>query len=104
MENSEVSVNMLSVYIYNLLYYIALINVGLGLFNLIPIPPLDGSKVLFSVLPAKSYFAYMRYEQMGMILLLLFICLGAFDGFLIAARTGVINGMLEIVSKIFSLA
>lgn len=104
MEKAEVPYNSISVYVSNLLYYIALINIGLGLFNLIPIPPLDGSKVLFAVLPAKSYFAYMRYEQMGMMVLLLFIWLGAFDGFLITARTSIINGMLEIVSKIFSLA
>lgn len=104
MEKIEVPYNTITVYVANLLYCIASINIGLGVFNLIPIPPLDGSKVLFSVLPAKSYFGYMRYEQMGMIVLLLFICLGAFNGFLITARDSIISGMLEIVSKIFSLA
>lgn len=103
MEELQVPYNTLSSYVSNLLFYIAIIDIGLGLFNLIPIPPLDGSKVLFAILPAKSYFAYMQYEQFGMILLLAFIIFGAFDGFLITARTSIINGMLEIVSKIFTL-
>ena len=103
MEELEVPYNTLSSYVSTLLFYIAMIDIGLGLFNLIPIPPLDGSKVLFAILPAKSYFAYMQYEQFGMILLLVFILFGAFDGFLITARTSIINGMLEIVSRIFTL-
>ena len=103
LEKNNVPLNAISNYVANLLYYIALINIGLGIFNLIPIPPLDGSKVLFAILPAKSYFGYMRYEQFGMIMLLMFIWFGAFDGFLITARTSVINGMLELVSKILSL-
>jgi len=104
LEKTQVPVNAISSYVSNLLYYIALINVGLGLFNLIPVPPLDGSKVLFAILPASSYFSYMRYEQFGMIVLLMFIWLGAFDGFLITARTSVINGMLDLVSKLLGLA
>ena len=104
LEKVGVTVNVISSYVSTLLYYTALINVGLGLFNLIPVPPLDGSKVLFAILPAKSYFSYMRYEQFGMIILLLFIWIGAFDGFLITTRTSILNGMLELVSKILSLA
>ena len=48
-----------------------LINISLGIFNLIPIPPLDGSKVLFSLLPDHIYYNYiLRYERYGMFLLL----------------------------------
>lgn len=103
LRNSQVPLNMISIYVDGLLQYIAMINIGLGLFNLIPIPPLDGSKVLLAILPAKSYFSYMRYEQFGMIALLIFIYLGAFNGFLFSARTSVINGMLEIIDKILNL-
>lgn len=46
------------------------INLGLGVFNLIPIPPLDGSKILGAVLPEKQYFALMRYERYGTYLLM----------------------------------
>ena len=48
---------------------VAVLSIGLGLFNLLPIPPLDGSKVLFSVLPDWAYDQLMRYERYGMLLL-----------------------------------
>ena len=51
---------------FNLLIFLSvfhLVNLGLGLFNLIPIPPLDGSRILNAVLPAKLYFKIMRYER-----------------------------------------
>ena len=47
----------------------ASLSVGLGLFNLVPIPPLDGSKVLFAVLPDRAYDWLMRNERYGMLLL-----------------------------------
>lgn len=49
--------------IFNICRFFYMINIGLALFNIIPIPPLDGSKILTSVLPAKQYFSFMRYEQ-----------------------------------------
>ena len=51
----------------------AYLSVCLGLFNLIPLPPMDGSKVLFSFLPDRLYMKLMRYERYGMILLLLLV-------------------------------
>ena len=47
----------------------AVLSIGLGLFNLVPIPPLDGSKVLFAVLPDRAYDWLMRNERYGMLLL-----------------------------------
>lgn len=104
MEKFNIPTNNINNYIYTLLYYIAIIDIGLGLFNLIPIPPLDGSKVLLAVLPERYYFSYMRFEQFGMIFLLLLITFGAFDGFLVGARSSVISGMLQIVNKLLVLA
>ncbi len=46
--------------------YLALINLGLCLFNLIPIPPLDGSKIIGCVLPKNAYEEYMSYQKYGM--------------------------------------
>ncbi len=53
--------------IVQFLYTTAFLSVGLGTFNLIPIPPLDGSKVLFSFLPDMAYFKLMYYERYGML-------------------------------------
>ena len=54
----------------------AYISVGLGLFNLIPIPPLDGSKVLFSLMSDEKYDKLMRYERYGGILMLILVASG----------------------------
>lgn len=50
----------------NILLFISLfhtINVGLGVFNLLPIPPFDGSRILNVILPEKAYFAIMKHER-----------------------------------------
>jgi Zn-dependent protease len=52
---------------------IVFLNLILAVFNLVPIPPLDGSKVLFAVLPAGSLEAQAFLERYGIILLLVFI-------------------------------
>lgn len=55
--------------ILDFLLMVAVLSIGLGLFNLVPIPPLDGSKVLFAVLPDWAYDWLMRNERYGMLLL-----------------------------------
>lgn len=54
------------------------INLGLAWFNLMPIPPLDGSKMLWTVLPAEVGSMYMSLERYGMILVLLLVMTGMF--------------------------
>ena len=54
----------------------AALSIGLGLFNLIPIPPLDGSKVLAVLLPERAYRWLLRYERFGIFALWLLVALG----------------------------
>lgn len=63
------------VWIFEFLLTTSVLSIGLGLFNLVPIPPLDGSKILAAVLPEKIYFTLLRYERFGMLLLMAIIWL-----------------------------
>jgi len=58
---------------YKISSIIVIVNLVLALFNLIPIPPLDGSKVLFSFLPARLHYIEDFLEKWGIFLLLFFI-------------------------------
>ena len=62
--------------LFSFLVNTACLSVGLGLFNLVPIPPLDGSKVVAVLLPDRGYNWLMRYERFGMLLLLAVISVG----------------------------
>ena len=74
-------------------YLLVLLNIGLGVFNLIPFPPLDGSKVVAMFLPDRLYIRWMRLERYGMIILMAILWFGWFDGFLDGARTVLTNFM-----------
>ncbi len=79
--NSEVMGTVLSV-VATMMYILISMNIGLAVFNFIPIPPLDGSKILSAVLPPRIYFRLMQYEQYGFIALIILINLPIFSMFL----------------------
>ncbi len=58
-----------------------IINVSLAIFNMVPVPPLDGSKVLTYLLPSDKAFAFSRIEPYGFMILLLLIVTGAINKF-----------------------
>lgn len=83
--------------IFDFLLSTAILSVGLGLFNLVPIPPLDGSKVLFSLLPNHVYNCILRYERYGMILLWGLVLLGVGDTYLNQAISYVFELFCRVV-------
>lgn len=85
-------------YIQLFFLYTAVLSAGLAIFNLFPIPPLDGSKVLFALIPDTWYAKLMRYERYGMILLMALLLTGVLDGPLNAARQWLFN-LLQPVSQ-----
>lgn len=79
------------------LYTVAPMSIGLGIFNLIPFPPLDGSKILAVFLPDSTYDRLMRYERYGIVILLVLSWLGL-GGNLIG---NAIYGVYEFLFHIF---
>ncbi|MCL2747796.1 MAG: site-2 protease family protein [Oscillospiraceae bacterium] len=75
-----------------LTFYIVL-NVGLGSFNLLPIPPLDGSKIVGIVIPDRFYYHILRFERYGMIVLAGLLFSGVLDTPLNAMRTAFLRGI-----------
>ena len=66
-------------YVYQMIYYFVMTNLVLAVFNLIPVPPLDGSRILLVVLPQRIYFGLMRYEKYIMIVMLAAVWGGFLD-------------------------
>ncbi len=80
-----------------LLCYVGyLLNLSLAVFNLIPVPPLDGSRILFVLLPAKAYFAVMKYERFIYFGVMLLVFTGMLDMPLTLVRNG--------ITKLFELS
>lgn len=83
-------------FLLDTLFYIAYISCALAVLNIIPIPPLDGSKVLFSFLPNHIYNNLMKYEFFGMILLIALIWSEKFSPFLSNMTAGLYNFLFNI--------
>lgn len=83
------SMSNIQVIFNNIIFYAILINLALGLFNLIPIPPLDGSKIIGGFMTDEMYYKYTAKERQGAMILMIFF---AIDYFL----------QLHIISRIIS--
>jgi len=59
-----------------LMFYMVIINLLLGIFNLIPVPPLDGSRILTSLLPMRQAVAYMQIERYGFLIMFILLWTG----------------------------
>ncbi|WP_054742814.1 site-2 protease family protein [Cellulosilyticum ruminicola] len=92
------------VYIFTFLNYLAIINIGLGSFNLIPFPPLDGAKIVGALLSEDKYFSFMRYERYGQGILMLLLVTNILDKPLDFIHSGITNGIWYMVGTILSIA
>lgn len=79
------------------------INVGLGIFNLIPVPPLDGSKILMNFLPISKREWFYNNESIFYIVFLLLVITDFASVIITPIITGVLSGMDWIVYNIFKL-
>lgn len=91
-------------YVLYALLLTARISVSLGVFNLIPVPPLDGSKILFSFLPQRWYYVLMRYERYGSVLMIILVVTGVISGPLSAAVNRVFEGLSVFIKLGYGLA
>ncbi len=86
------------VYILGMLQMTAFISLGLAIFNLIPVPPLDGSKVLFSLISDEAYVKLMRYERYGMIVMVALMATGILGRPLSAAIDAVYQALVPVAN------
>jgi len=89
--------------VLTMLYNTAFISTALAVFNMMPVPPLDGSKVLFSLLPEESYLRLMRVERYGIIVLVLFLyffrgAMGQFIGWVFSFFDNIWMTMFQLVN------
>lgn len=75
----SLSFTLISLVVY-LLYLGIIMNISLAIFNLIPIPPFDGSRIFYAFLPTNLYFKVMKYERVIMIVMLLLFATGLLSG------------------------
>lgn len=89
-------------YLYVLSYYGAILNVGLGVFNLIPIPPLDGSNILAELCPGVKRF-YARIRPYSVFLLAGLLGMGVLNVPLQALDSALIDGLWNLVKMILRI-
>lgn len=75
-------------------------NAALAVFNLLPIPPLDGSRIISSFLPAKLAYYYNKYENYIMLIVLALLYMNILDGAIYFLRGGLLSGLEWLVELI----
>ena len=87
------------------LYVFHSINIGLGLFSLLPIPPFDGSRLLNVILPADLYFKVMQHERKIYYGVLAWLLLGDYVAMAVRAIPVIAtNNVLYTIAGVFSLS
>lgn len=89
--------------IYGFLQGTVLVNIGLGVFNLIPLPPLDGSKVLSAFLPNKVDMWFKNNEYYAYILFIIIWITGIAGAIISPAISGIYSLIMKLVFKVFGI-
>lgn len=95
--------SQLGLIIMTILQMTVIINIGLGIFNLIPLPPLDGSKVLKNFLPYSARTWMENYESIFYIVFVVLWVTGLAGWIISPVINGVYNGITSIVASLFGL-
>ena len=74
------------------------LNVMLGVFNLIPFPPLDGSHIIAALVPQRYLYQYYQFQRIAFFILLLIIMLPPFQRFLLHAVTTIVQMMENLIA------
>ncbi len=98
-----IALNQVGVYVYEFFVFYIYINVSLAIFNFLPIPPLDGSKILFIFLPDKWVALFYRYEQFIAIGLLVLLWTGILSTPLNFLTQNLMNGLYWFTGLPFKL-
>ena len=77
-------------------------NTSLCVFNLLPVPPLDGSRIVSVLLPGKIAYYYLKYERYIMLVMFVLLYQGAFRGILRFLSSGLLSGLFAVCNFIFS--
>lgn len=92
--------------VMDFLWYMITMNISLGVFNLIPVPPFDGSRIALLFLPRSLYFRVMRYERYIMAAVLILVLLGVLNtplNFFVNAVYRAFFGATRFVEAAFGL-
>lgn len=98
-KGSETADNLATVF-----FYVTFINICLAVFNFLPIPPLDGSKIFNAILPERIYFKIMQYENIIFLVLVVLVYSGLLDTPLRFLQTFVYYGMYFLTGWVDSIS
>jgi len=99
---SEFLSNFISVVLTFLAMFHSL-NLSLAVFNLLPVPPLDGSRLFFVLLPDELYFKLMKYEHIIQMVIMLALFTGMLDRPLSFIVGGISSGMFNLIQGVIGL-